>query len=137
MHGVGEKVAPPTVRRELSREVFRGEAVDFCRWARSFSTNVFRTACSDTDQQGAEIETGWRSCQGKANFFRPGPARNYAQHSWRSWARLLTSGVRVVRLKRRSLFPAARRQGSERVDDRGSLEELHSESQATRTFVIR
>jgi hypothetical protein len=30
MHGMGEKVAPQLFVHELSREIFRVEAVDFC-----------------------------------------------------------------------------------------------------------
>jgi len=120
MHGVGEKVAA-TVHRELSREVFPGENVDFFRWVRAFSTNSLLGHWSTA----SAIETVWRSCQGKANFFRPGRARNHAQHSWRSWARLLTS--EGGRLKRRSLPQRRGARDPDRADDCGSLEELRGD----------
>ena len=54
--------------RDLSREVFLGETVDFFRWVRAFSTNVFRTACSDTDQQRPKLKLVGGHAKGKPTF---------------------------------------------------------------------
>ena len=117
--GVGEKVAPKLFVRELSREAFRGEAwISAAGFGLSLQT-CFEQLARTLINSGAEIETGWRSCQGKATFFAQVPARSHAQHSWRSWARLLTSGSEGGPPKAPLPFPAARGQGSDRIDDRG------------------
>jgi len=60
---VDAKVTPSVPVRELSREVFSGETVDFYRLGPGFfPTNVFRAALLGTlDQQRTEIESGWES----------------------------------------------------------------------------